>query len=225
MRIMASLALAATILTLAPQLDAQELGPVAPVTKRPAGIDGSTGGFKGTAESAVDSTGGPYMLPGITAFKKGQWVGSDNLYNITNNIGVSVEIIKPLGRPIPIDSNTIRNRIAGMFDRAGIIPIAEGKGVKAPLPFFHILIMIYPVEKGYVASINGRLFEPVALARINLDKNITWQAITWEKQDLIIASADLLNEQLFKSIDEITNNFIERFKFFENIKSQSKLLE
>lgn len=177
---------------------------------------------KGMTDSAVDSTGEMYMLPGITAIKNGKWVGGDNMYNMPNNIGVGVEIVKPVGKPLPISSSAIKARIAALFERSGITPQPEGKAPSAPLPFFHMLILIYPIEKGYVAALNGRLFEAVTIPRIILEKSNTWQAITWEKQDLIITSGDLLVEQVNLAIDDITTNFIDRYTFYEKIYEQTK---
>lgn len=202
-----------------------QLGPVAQITKivQAAPIAPAVQELpRGTAETVVDKTAGPQTFPGITAFQKGQWVGSDNLWNIASSIGVSVEIIKPLGKPLPIASDAIKARVSSLFDKAGISPVADGRPPRAPLPFFHVLIMIYPIEKGYVASVSGRLFEAVTVPRYNADKSVTWQAITWEKQDFVISPGDLLVQQMDKTIDDITNSFIDRYKFFENIKFQTK---
>lgn len=174
----------------------------------------------GTAVDTTNPTG--YKLPGITGFKNDQWVGSDNLYNLTSNIGITVEIDKPQGANIPISSEALKSRISALFEKSGITPQPEGQGAEAPLPFFHMLIMAYPVEKSFVAFLTGRLFEPVFVSRIILEKGISWQAITWEKQELVIATKEQFVDQINRSVDEITNNFIERYKYFQHLKPQAK---
>lgn len=168
---------------------------------------------------AVDSTGGGFASPGITALKNDQWIGSDNLYNMTNNIGIIVEIDGAFGITLPINAQAIKSHISDLFERGGLIPQAEGGGsVAPPLPFFHLLIMAYPVEKSMAAFISGRLFEQVTLQRIVLEKGIFWQAITWERQELIVADKSQFVDQVNRSVDEIVNAFIARWKYFQNLK-------
>lgn len=80
--------------------------------------------------------------------------------------------------------------------------------------------MINPIEKGYVAYCGGRLFEEVHLDRVVLDQQTAMQAITWETESLILSPKEELAYQIEKTVDTITNTFVERFQFYENIRTQ-----
>jgi len=162
-----------------------------------------------------------YPNPGIVAYRDGKWVGSDHLYNLTNRIDIVVEIFKPENERIPVTEGMIRARITDIFSRARIIPQAQGIAGKPLLPFFHLLIMIYPIEEeGYAACCEGRLFEQVYLDRVKMDEQAVMQAITWESSSLILTPADELTNQLYKTVDEIANTFVDRFLFYEDIRTQ-----
>jgi hypothetical protein len=163
-----------------------------------------------------------YPNPGIVAQRGGRWVGSDHLYNLTNNIDIVVEIFKPASVNIPVTEGMIRERISESFKKARINPMTEAEPGQPLLPFFHVLVMIYPIEKGYVAYVEGRLFEKISLDRVRLDAMTALQGITWESQNLILSPTDKIEEQLYKSIDEITNTFVDRFRFYEDIRREMK---
>jgi len=159
-----------------------------------------------------------YPNPGIVAQRGGAWVGSDHLYNLTNKIDIHVEIFKPENVDLPLTEEMIRSRVADIFKKGGITPIAEEVAGDPPLPFFHVLIMIYPIDKGYVAYCEGRLFEKVRLERIRLDDLTVLQGITWESQNLIVSPTNMIGEQISNSIDEIADTFVERYRFYEEIR-------
>ncbi len=163
-----------------------------------------------------------YPNPGIVASRGGKWVGSDHLYNLTNKIEVYAEIFKPQNVTLPVTENSIRSRVEAVFKKGKIEPKAEVRGGKPPLPFFHVLLMVYPIEKGFVILCEGRLFEEVHMDRVILDEQTVMQAITWESENLIIASSAEIEEQINKSVDEVANTFVDRFLFYANIKSQIK---
>lgn len=163
-----------------------------------------------------------YPNPGIVANRNGSWVGSDHLYNLTDKIDIVVEIFKPESVDIPITNGMIRERVAEIFKNGGITPIAEVSEEGPPLPFFHVLVMIYPLDKGYVAFCEGRLFEKVNIDRIRLDEQTLLQGITWESQNLILSPKRELESQLNKSIEDLAETFVERYNFYENIRKQIK---
>lgn len=164
-----------------------------------------------------------YANPGIIAERGGKWVGSDHLYNLTNHIPVQAEIFKPESVSVSLTDTMIQSRIEAIFKQANILPTSSDQAVgKPPLPFFHALVIIYPIQGGFVAFCEGRLFEKVMVDRVRLDENTAMQAVTWESQNLIIAPKDDLDGQVGKSIDEIANTFVERFRFYENIRNQIK---
>lgn len=170
-----------------------------------------------------------YSFPGLVAKVAGRWVGSDYLYDLPPNIGVLVEIVKPESVKLKVGIAQITEQTEGIFARRGINPQAEASFYHPPLPFFHILVLFYPSEEGYVAAVSGRLFEQVTLPRLKFVPAGTWQAITWEKQELIITSPAQFDEQLLKITREIARAFVNRVDYFAREKvfqeSEIKLKE
>ena len=56
--------------------------------------------------------------------------------------------------------------------------------------------------------------------RVQLPEGVYWQAITWEKQTLVQASEEEFADHIYKDVNQITNDFIERFKHFEELKNR-----
>lgn len=161
-----------------------------------------------------------FTLPGMVGLNNNQWVGGDNFFNLSNEIQVVVEIAMPEGKKLPVSKPNISNIILRGFSKAGIIPHAQATEDSPPLPMFHLIVFANSVEDAVVGFCAGRLFEAVELKRVNLEKGITFQAITWEKQDLIIASEEEFPVQLDKSVQEITQEFVTRFTYFQSLKTQ-----
>jgi hypothetical protein len=170
----------------------------------------------------VEDDGRFYPNPGIVAQRNGRWIGSDHLYNLTDRIEIVAEIFKPRNTELAITEEMIRSRVADIFREGGIKPMAEEKAGQPPLPFFHILVMVYPIDKGYVCYTEGRLFEKVNLDRIVLDEQTALQGITWESQNLILSPQAELKEQVSESVDEIAKTFVDRFQFYEDIRRKIK---
>lgn len=155
-----------------------------------------------------------YFHPGILALLNGKWEGSDHLLNISSHIGIGVTILKPEDDRLPLKEEEVRAKIEALFKKSGIDPTTLVESGKAPLPVFQIEILAYPIEKGYVAFCQGRLFESVILQRFQLDPDTTFQAITWEKQTLQVGPSKQTVDQILQSVEEITASFIERYDFF-----------
>lgn len=172
-------------------------------------------------DASMGSSPEYYLNPGIIAFRNGHWVGSDHLYNLTNSIDVVVEFYTPQNIVLPLNKDDVKQKISEIFQKARIHvePPAVEAG-KPPLPFFHMLIMAYPLEKGFAVYCEGRLFEGVQLERVTLDEQTSMQAITWESQNLIVSSKEDLSNQIMKSVEEIATSFADRFRFYEDIRSQ-----
>lgn len=162
----------------------------------------------------------PYSHPGIVAFREGQWLGSDHLLNLSDHISVFVEVSGPEDMKLPTTTEALKKSVEAVFEKAGITPVAEKIPGKPELPFFHLLVMIYPIKDGYTFSIVASLFEEVKLPRIKLDESVTMQAITWDRQSINIASKDKFAGELTSSVEEMASNFVERYKFFENLKNK-----
>lgn len=163
-----------------------------------------------------------FTKPGVISFRGGRWEGTDHLYNLTNEIGVIVEIVKPESKEIPFKKESIENYVNELFSTNGLNPRFRPR-VGPPLPFFNVVIMIIPVEDNFAVYCTGRLFEEVDLKRINLEQGTYWQAITWEYQNLIFTPKDTLDAQILSAIREITENFIQRYKYFVSIRNQRGL--
>lgn len=168
-----------------------------------------------TAEGGI-----PFTLPGIVGLKEGHWVGSDNLYNLNPDISIYVELVMPEDHKFDVDEHELKARVQEIFSKAGITPNALHEPGEPLLPLYHVLVMFNEVEQCLMASCSCRLFESVNLKRVILEAGITFQAITWEKQDVISASKKDFYPLLDKTVDEITAAFVERYQYFQNLKIQ-----
>lgn len=164
-----------------------------------------------------------YLHPGILVFFNGKWEGSDHLLNLTNNIGVNITIFKPEAESIDISDIQIKKEVEEIFKEANIKPQTLAAAGSPPLPTFEIEIFIYPIERGYAAYCEGRLFESVKLDRFKMDSNMAFQAITWENQHLIVSPKNQFSEQLTKTIQDIATSFTERFLDYERLKRSANL--
>lgn len=159
-----------------------------------------------------------YLFPGLVRMYLGQWVGSDYLYNMYPNIGVVVEVVSPSDLPYLVDSDQVKQSVGDVFASGGIIPFAESLLDSPPLPFFHVIVLITPVNDAYAFSISARFFEGVKVDRLNFRIPGTVQAITWEKQELVTTSQARLSEQVLLSARELADTFIQRINYFKRQK-------
>lgn len=158
-----------------------------------------------------------YFHPGILVFQEGAWLGSDQLLNVPKNIGVYLTVVKPEDLKLEISENTLRVHAEEVFQKNGIKTQTLAFEGAPPLPAFEIEVFVYPIQKGFVASLNGRLFESVSIDRFKLDPNMAFQAITWEKQSLLVAPTEQFSAELEKSIKDIAETFAERFRSYQKI--------
>ncbi len=163
-----------------------------------------------------------YFHPGVLIFQEGKWEGNDHLLNVANNIGVYASLIKPEGLNFPIEEEAIKSQVVSIFQKVNISPVTLAAQDQPPLPAFQIEVLVYPIEKGYVASIQGRLFESVVLSRFVLDPGMAFQAVTWEKKNLIVAPKDKIVNYLQDSIADVANSFTERYEAFQKMKNESR---
>lgn len=162
------------------------------------------------------ASGELFNHPGVVSVKDGRWVGLDNFVNISKSMAIQVNIIKPEGLTLSFDSSTLEDRVLTIFEPAGITRISQGEDGKPPLPFFNIVIVVYPYREGFASACVTRLFEEVRLNRVNLDRGETFQAITWEQTSLAVASKADFEKLLFNTIDGIANNFVKRLASYQN---------
>jgi len=161
-----------------------------------------------------------YFHPGILVRDENKWQGGDQLLNLTSNIGVYVTLIKPEGLNFPLTEQQVKSQVAGIFREGEISPTTLAALDQPPLPAFQIEILVYPIEKGYVASIQGRLFESVTLDRFIFDPGMAFEAITWEKKQLIVAPKDKIVSYVTDTVDGITRSFVKRFQAFQKMKKE-----
>lgn len=161
-----------------------------------------------------------YTLPGIIGKGAAGWIGSDHLLNLTSDINVIVDIVKPENVTLTFTAEQVRKEVLLRFEKHGFDIQFTQQDKGPPLPYFDIQILVQHIEGGYALSIQGQLFEAVTLKRVILPEEVTFQAVTWEKQDLLITPTDQLNQQVYKSVQEITDQFLARFDFFERQKKK-----
>jgi hypothetical protein len=164
--------------------------------------------------------GPPFTLPGIVGLKEGRWAGSDNLYNLNPDISIYVEVVLPEDQKIEVHENEIKARIQELFTKGNIKFVGLHEPGEPPLPFFHVLVMINSLDQFMTAYCGCRLFEAVDLKRVVLEQGITFQAVTWEKQDLILASKKDFLPLLNRTIDDLAGAFVNRFEYFQNLRLQ-----
>lgn len=176
--------------------------------------------FKPAAKPLLPPMIKPFGMPGVIGLQNDKWEGTDYLGYLSSNIGISVEILKTENVPQISDSSTIENRIAEIFTKENINPrsdAAEGP----PLPFLHVLMIVYPVERDrYVVFGNARLFEQIQVIRKDFIPAGYWQGITWETQDIALANGANLDAQLKALGDKLSTAFAKRYQQY-NLNKES----
>lgn len=178
-------------------------------------IGSAIGAEEGDAQDLEVRDEVTFLSPGVIAARQEGWIGSDHLYNLTADIGITIEILRTTEGELPFSADDLKKAVSSVFEKVNIYP--ETKGYR-PLPYFHILIMIQPISNGYVVFLEGRLFEPVELERVVFRSGTTFQAITWERQNLIVSPKDKFKETVTDSVVDIAKQFADRFDFFETLR-------
>jgi len=184
----------------APKPPAQEQTPFVPLPK-----------------TALPSTMKPFGMPGIVGLQNGKWAGTDYLGYVSNHIALDIEVLKGQNVPEITDTALLVSRVRTILAKEDIVPdtdVIEGP----PLPFLHILLIIYPAEKDrFVIFGASRLFEQIQVMRKNFRPAGYWQGITWENQDVRLATADQLNAQVMALVDGLAFAFAKRYKEYNPI--------
>lgn len=155
-------------------------------------------------------SGDYFNHPGVIGSRGGQWVGGDNFTNISHSIALQVNIVKPETLETSFKKEDLQTKIADIFTKSGITINTAASEYQPPLPFFNLMILAYPIQDGMVIALQGRLFESVDLKRVILDKNILFQAITWEQTNLVVAPEEEVEKYLQDAVDQIANSFAGR---------------
>lgn len=153
-------------------------------------------------------------LPGLMTIRDRRWTTTDYFYNLPINIGVRVEVIKPQGRYMPISDKQIEKRVTGVFEDAGIDTVANILDCSPPLPVFQVIVMAYPCDRRCVGVITAQLFEEAKPARIDVDLNGVWQAITWERQALVATTCEEFAHEVGETVEQMAGAFADRFSYY-----------
>ncbi len=153
-----------------------------------------------------------YPYPGDIYNEGGVWKGIDHLANLGNFIPLQVDIIAPQDIKLTVTESSVNEVLEKVYKDAGFINAPSPKGEHA---FFSIMILIYPINEGLAASIQGRLFEEVQVKRTLIAKDHKLQAETWDQSTLIVAPTAEFDELLYKSVSEVATNFVKRVQAFQ----------
>ncbi|KAF3362383.1 hypothetical protein PHSC3_001050 [Chlamydiales bacterium STE3] len=172
-------------------------------------------------ELESEAQGPLYAYPGVVRVKDGHWVGYDYLYNIGSNIPVEVTIVKPNDASVPATEVAIKNKIINAFQAANIDTTLNVHGGKPPAALFNMAVLVYPVNDGFIALLEGRLLEAVSVKRVTpAASEGVLQAITWEQKNLIVASGENFIPLMTQTVENITRSFVERYQFFDSLKKR-----
>lgn len=170
--------------------------------------------YKPLPRPVVPAMEKPFGMPGVIGLNNGKWEGTDYLGHLSKNISVDVEVLKGENSGINVDIPSLQSQVADLLKNADIIPhalVQEGP----PLPFLHVLVIIYPADKDkFVIFCTCRLFEEIRVVRKNFQPAGYWQGITWENQDISLASSDKVASQAKTSVENLVKAFIERYRLY-----------
>jgi len=157
----------------------------------------------------------PFGMPGVIGWEDDKWEGQDFLGQVTSNIAVSVEILK--GETVPsagISEGTLETLVRDAFKKGGLNPetsVEEGP----PLPFLHILVVIYQVDEDKFAVYRtARLFEQVQVMRKNFIPAGYWQGIMWESLEIQVATVKTLPEVVSGIVESGAQAFLGRYRAY-----------
>lgn len=152
------------------------------------------------------ASGELFFYPGVVSSRDGRWTGGDNFLNLSKSIAVQVNFIKAEGVEISFTQEKFQGLISSLFEKNGLNPNAT---TSPPLPFFNLIVMIFPTADGLAAACQGRLFEQVLVSRVHL-KDEVFQAITWEQTHLVFGAAEEFEKMLTNTVESLTNTFVTR---------------
>jgi hypothetical protein len=153
----------------------------------------------------------PYLHPGLVSYRGGRWVGTDHLFNMTENIGVYVLIVKPEQFESTLTEANIQRNVEDIFRTGRINPRAFTLPGQPPLPLFLIQILLHPIPEGVAAGCAISLFEAVDPQRVFLERDTAFQAITWQRAAMLISPKATSTEDITMKINEIAEEFVNIF--------------
>lgn len=159
--------------------------------------------------------------PGLGTINNGKWYVTDFFYNLPPNIGVNVQIIRPPNKYVPLSESLLERKITAIFQDGGVTPTANALPCEPPLPVYSVTVMAYPCERRCVGVITVQLYEVVQPQRIDEDLSGVWQAVTWERQQLVASSCDDFAQEVESTITNMTLAFVDRYNHDNPIPQRS----
>lgn len=166
-----------------------------------------------------------FPYPGVISYKDGRWQGGDNFVNLERGFPIQVTIVKPADLTSPVTEAAVQSKIEAIFSSNNItfsstapttsFAVPTVTPSSTPLPFFNMMILLYPIKDGIIAGCQGRFFEDVKptrfdLTRFKLDNDTFFQAITWEHSNLVVAPKEEMESVIMNAVANIANNFAKR---------------
>ncbi len=161
------------------------------------------------------------LLPGLFTIKNSKWTLTDYFDNLSQYIGVKVEVVKPEGKYIPLSDRLLESRVKGILQEANITTDALDIPCQPPTPMFYVLVMAYPCDRRCIGFITMQLIEIVTPQRMgDIEINGIWQAITWEKTALIASSCEDFAQEVGETIDQFTRSFADSYTYYHPVEEQ-----
>ncbi|MCE5317376.1 MAG: hypothetical protein LLG04_08430 [Parachlamydia sp.] len=158
-----------------------------------------------------------FWSPGLATIKNGKWVVTDFLYNLSPNIGVKVQVVRPPNRYLPLSDKLIEGKLITQFQDALLNPNALIIPCQPPLPVYNVTIMAYPCGNRCVGVVTAQLYETARPDRIEADLAGVWQVVTWERQELVVSACEDFSQQIEMTITGMTQAFIDLYNRFNPI--------
>lgn len=172
--------------------------------------------------------GTPYLFPGVVTAKESGWVGSENFFNFPKDLAFEVSINTDSKEAIPLDKEFLKGKLKEILNQAYYGTEALQTEGKPPLPLLHLRVLLVPLKiptllgkkpkEGFIASCSLRLFEEVTLPRVILEKELTFQAITYESETLVISSKEEISKEIQESGEKMVKTFIDKVTKFNEKK-------
>lgn len=154
------------------------------------------------------------VAAGLATIRNGKWVISDFFYNLSEFIGVRVEILKPQDKDLYLNGALIERQIKTILEGVNIVTEPTPVPCGPPLPVFHVLIMAYPCNNCCIGFITTQLVEKGRPQRLQLDVNGVWQIVTWQRQSLVASNCEDFAHQISKTVKDLATEFANRYAFY-----------
>lgn len=157
-----------------------------------------------------------FVYPGIVRYSGGNFEGGDHLLGIGRNISVDLEIYSDAAAEFPLKREDLLKGVTDLFQEYRF-----HTDLAPPyLPFFYIVIIALPIDRGFSVYVSGRLIEKVEVRNLQFDPSVTWQAITWERESFQVLSKEDVAKEVSATVNSIAKTFIDRVSFFESLPQQ-----